>query len=136
MQLSLCLSPSPTFVDWRWKEEYISNALYSNFKDWFDGQGIFNYVQGTSDTGEKSLTGHYVNTLATNISQCDIPGSDTCYSYAIQFLEPTSGELSLVLSSGVPRGGPGFDKRPARMSVKIVIVTNNNVVTFRHLDSN
>jgi len=117
-------------VDWRWKEEYISNALYSNFKDWFDGQGIFNYVQGTSDTGEKSLTGHYVNTLATNISQCDIPGSDTCYSYAIQFLEPTSGELSLVLSSGVPRGGPGFDKRPARMSVKIVIVTNNNVVTL------
>jgi len=117
-------------VDWRWKEEYISNALYSNFKDWFDGQGIFNYVQGTSDTGSKSLTGHYVNTLATNINQCDIPGTDACYNYAIQFLEATSGELQLVLSSGVPRGGPAFDKRPARMSVKIVIITNNNVVTL------
>ncbi len=116
-------------VDWRWQQEFISNALYTDFKDWFDGQNIFNYIQGTSDTGGVELTGHYVSTTATAQSQCDIPGASPCYDYAIQFLND-GGQLNLVLSHGVKRGGPGIDKRPARASVKIFIVTNNNVVTL------
>mgnify|MGYP003110794659 CR=1 FL=1 len=114
-------------VDWAWNREYVSNALYTNFKDWFDGQGISAEINGTRNAGGKEIIGHYVSTTASSQNGCNV--QDGCYNYSFQFIEDT-GLLSLCMSSGVPRGGPGFDKRPAKMSMHILVVTNNNIITL------
>mgnify|MGYP003669482743 CR=1 FL=1 len=118
-------------VNWRWKQEYISNASYSNFYAWFNGQNISTDIQGTLDNGEIELDGRYVGTLAASQQDCNL-GSPACYSYSLQFIQdPTSsppGLFSLCLSHGVPRGGPAFDKRPANVSVDIRVITNSNVL--------
>ena len=114
-------------VDWAWNREYISNALYSDFQDWFNGQGISAEINGTRNAGGKEIIGHYVVPAASSQSGCNVP--DGCYNYAFQFIND-GGLLSLCLSSGVPRGGPGFDKRPARISMHILVVTNNNIITL------
>tara|TARA_R110001606_G_scaffold259284_3_gene407026 strand:+ start:4655 stop:9766 length:5112 start_codon:yes stop_codon:yes gene_type:complete len=116
-------------VDWAWDQEYISTEAYPNFYDWFEGQQIDNFVQGTRNSGGKEITGHYNGTIENFVQDIGIPGG--CYNYSVQFLaDPNTGLLSLVLSSGVARGGPGFDKRPARTSVQITVITNGAVVVL------
>tara|TARA_R100000544_G_scaffold17228_1_gene8220 strand:- start:7347 stop:12473 length:5127 start_codon:yes stop_codon:yes gene_type:complete len=115
-------------VDWAWKQEYISNSLYNNFYDWFVGDQIASFIQGTKDAGQLQLTGHFEPTIANFLQDCNIPGG--CNNYSVQFLEDSAGLLSLVLSSGVKRGGPGFDKRPARASVEITVIINGAVLVL------
>ena len=116
-------------VNYRWKQEYTSNGAYIDFFDWWNGQGIFTDISGTIDNGQQTLDALFDSTVAPNQGACNIAGTSPCYSISYQFIQDADG-YSLCLSSGVPRGGPGFDKRPARMSMKIEILSTNNVITF------
>ena len=116
-------------VNYRWRQEYTSNGAYANFVDWWNGQDIFTDITGTLDNGQQTLDAFYVGSIAASAAGCNIQGTSPCYSISYQFIQDVNG-FSLCLSSGVPRGGPAFNKKEATISMKIEIVSTNNVITF------
>jgi len=115
-------------IDWEWKQRWVSDQEYGSLKEWFEGENIQNLVQGTRDSGGRKLTGYYDSTLRAYTSQLT---SYDCYTYTVGFVNGTNaGKQDIAISAAVPRGGPGLDKRPARLSMKIVLNRQDNLVVF------
>ena len=115
-------------IDWEWKQRWVSSQFYNSLKEWFEAENIENLVAGTRDAGGRTLTGYYDSTLRSATSQLTSYG---CYTYTVGFVNGgNTGQLNIAISAAVPRGGPGIDKRPSRLSMKIVLNRQENLVVF------
>ncbi len=122
-------------VNWKWEQEFTTDIGYNSFYDWWEGAGIGNLIGGTSSTGEQSLVGTYDNTNYTTIGSIPAP----CVNeYTFTWTSQTGtgsptvvlDNANLVLTHGVPRGGPGVDMRPSNVNVRIFVNRQNDLTVF------
>lgn len=124
---------------YKFDKTFVSSANYSNFKDWWDGDGIENYLnQGNSEVGGGgcSITNNYDNTLVT-VSACNTGASgfgDNCVN-KFQFYRDTSNNLLSLSVIGTNRctGLWRKDKRESTVTVAITIYRAVSTVVFETL---
>ena len=120
-------------VNWKWKQEFKLSEGYLSFYDWWNQNNIEALISGTSSTGEQNLTGDYDDTSYSGIGVIPNP---PCLGYTFTWTTQTgtvTGSLNhanLVLTHGVPRGGPGVDMRPSNMNMRIFVNRTNDLTVF------
>jgi len=120
-------------INWRWEQEFTTSEAYTSFYDWWDQNNIGSLVNGTSNTGARSITGDFDNTSYS--VPTDMPDPQ-CYKFRFAFSDQVDGTgatiqfANLILGHDVPRGGPGIDKRPSHVNMRIFVNRQNDLLVF------
>ena len=121
-------------VDWGWNAKYVSPANYNSFKDWFEGEEIYNLIQGTKNSGLIKPVGTWAPTALTfNQTIEDDAPYYGCNTYTIGFKEVVSSGSNLYwmyISHGVPRQGPGYKKSKTTVSIRVRVQRENDLIVF------
>ena len=120
-------------INWRWKQEFTTTEPYTSFYDWWDQNNIGSLVSGTSNTGSRSIDGNFIN---TSFAVPGDMGDPACYRYSFAFADQVDSNgntitfANLILGHDVPRGGPGIDKRPSHVNMRIFVNRQNDLLVF------
>jgi len=136
-------------IDWRWSQSFVSPVKYDNFYEWWKGENIISFAQGSSNDGQIQLftpidvlhgppSAPFINGVGQNgpieegIPISGIPGFGAKYAFyeAVGQTGEVRKRYFLQLRANVNQGGSLVDKRPCHVDMSIEFYSQDNLLIF------